>query len=418
MNDGRIVVLHTRVVRGSGGGPDKTILNSPRFLDGSRYRAVCAYMHPPGDPDFEKLADKARSLGAPLISVGDRGSWDWQVIPRLLEVCRRERVAIWHGHDYKSNLLGLLLRRRWPMRLVTTVHGWGVRGSRRTRVYYGVDRLCLRHYERVVCVSEDLRRECLSLGVTEPRCVLVENAIDLRQFSRTRSVTEAKARLGVGPGRLVIGAVGRLSTEKGFDLLIRAADRLLDEGVDLELWIVGEGDRGPHLADLVRALGRGDRIRLMGFRSDTVEIYEAMDAFALSSYHEGLPNVVLEAMAMGVPVVSTRIAGIPRLIRHGENGLLVEPGDGRGLADALRHLLTDIGLSTRVRDEARRTIEERCSFDARMRKIIAIYDDLLGTDRNLHPPAQPDDAGQAGGRPASEREGVREVRNSRDLRRA
>src|SRR5438067_1964725 len=146
------VVLETRVVAGSGGGPDKTILNSPRFLTAAGYRMLCAYMHPPGDPGFEQLRHRAAALDAPLLSVPDRGPWDCAVIGRLLHICRRERVSIWHGHDYMSNALGLLLRSFWPMRLVTTLHGW-VKHTRRTPLYYRVDELCLPHYEAVISVS-------------------------------------------------------------------------------------------------------------------------------------------------------------------------------------------------------------------------------------------------------------------------
>src|SRR4051812_16280741 len=110
------VVLDTRVVTGRGGGPEKTILNSPRYLKPAGYRMLCAYMHPPNDPGFEDIRRRAEALGAPLLSVPDRGPLDLAVIPRLLNICRRERVAIWHAHDYKSNLLGVLLRRAWPMR--------------------------------------------------------------------------------------------------------------------------------------------------------------------------------------------------------------------------------------------------------------------------------------------------------------
>src|SRR5215472_10603359 len=96
------VVLDVRVVSGCGGGPDKTILNSPRFLTAAGYRMLCAYMHPPGDPGFEQLRQKAVTAQAPLVSVADRGPWDWRVVWQLLRICRRERVEIWHGHDYKS----------------------------------------------------------------------------------------------------------------------------------------------------------------------------------------------------------------------------------------------------------------------------------------------------------------------------
>jgi glycosyltransferase involved in cell wall biosynthesis len=370
------VVLDARVVTEAGGGPDKTILNAPRFLAG-HYHNLCAYMHPPADPGFEQLRQKALAWGAPLLSVPDRGPWDWRVFTQLLAACRRERVRVWHGHDYKSNALGLLLRRFWPMRLVTTVHGW-VKHTRRTPLYYRVDKFCLPRYERVVCVSPDLHEECLRAGVPAERCVLIENGIDTEAYRRRRPAEEAKRSAGVPPGRLVVGAVGRLSPEKGFDLLIRAADRLLREGVDLELWVVGSGAGQAELQGLIDGLGRGDRIRLLGYRADPVEAYEAMDVFALSSLREGLPNVVLEAMALEVPVVATRVAGVPRLVQDGANGLLVEPGELGELSAALGRLTQSAALRRRLAEAGRRTVEERYSFAERMAKFRALYDDLLG----------------------------------------
>jgi glycosyltransferase involved in cell wall biosynthesis len=370
------VVLETRVVSGPGGGPDKTILNTPRFLTAAGYRTVCAYMHPPGDPGFGQLKAKALRWQAPLLSVPDRGPLDWRVVPQMLSICRRERVAIWHGHDYKSNALGLLLARFWRMHLVTTVHGW-VHETRRTPLYYWIDRLCLPRYESVICVSEDLRERCLSLGIPPDRCPLIENAIDTAEFSRRLPTAEAKRRLGIPPERFVIGAVGRLSAEKGFDVLIRSGQELLKGGADLELLIVGEGDEKAALQALIAGSGCAGRLRLLGYRSDTRELYQAMDIFALSSYREGLPNVLLEAMALEVPVVATRVAGIPRLIRDGENGLLIEPGDARALAQALSGLLSDPGRRKRVSQAGRRTVEAGYSFQARMEKIRAIYDRLL-----------------------------------------
>ncbi|HTU93910.1 MAG TPA: glycosyltransferase [Gemmataceae bacterium] len=371
------MVLHTRVVAGTGGGPDKTILNTPRFLQAAGYRTLCAYMHPPVDPGFEQLRVKAQLWQAPLLSVPDRGPLDWRVVSKLLNICRRERVHIWHGHDYKSNLLGLILCRFWPMRLVTTVHGW-VRYTRRTPLYYWIDRLCLPHYERVICVSEDLQQRCLECGVPPERCLLIENAIDTDVFSRRLPIAEAKQRLSISPDRFVIGAVGRLSAEKGFDVLIHSVAGLLKQGLDADLLLIGDGEQQPQLQALIAELGVGDRVRLLGFRADTIELYQAMDVFALSSYREGLPNVLLEAMALEVPVVATRIAGIPRLIHDGGNGLLVEPGQIDSLACAINRLCDDAALRTRLSQAGRQTIETSYSFEIRMRKIRALYDDLLG----------------------------------------
>ena len=162
------VVFDTRVVTGSGGGPDKTILNSPRFLGPLGYSMLCGYLHPPGDPGYAEIEKKAAKYNAPLISIPDRGPWDWRVVTSLLRECKRHRVAIWHGHDYKTNALGLLLKRFWPMRMVTTVHGW-VRHTARTPLYYRIDKFCLPRYEKVICVSEDLYRECRSIRSEERR---------------------------------------------------------------------------------------------------------------------------------------------------------------------------------------------------------------------------------------------------------
>ena len=370
------VILDARVLAGSGGGPDKTIINSPSYLEADGYRMRCVYLHDPADAGFGVLQTKAEAKGVDLLSVADRGPFDWRVVPKLLDICRRERVEVWHGHDYKTNALGLVLKRFWPMRLVTTVHGW-VQHTGRTPLYYLIDRLSLRFYEKVICVSDDLFNACRKNGVAANRCELLENGIDLNDYRRTCSTVEAKRICGIPPERFVIGAAGRLSAEKGFDLLIRAADRLLKMGHDIELRIAGEGSEKAKLQKLIDELGQCERIQLVGYCADLRGLYQAMDVFALSSLREGLPNVLLEAMALEVPVVATRINGVPRLIEDGANGLLVEPGSIDALIGGIRAIIGGPEARTRFVAEGRRTVGERFSFATRMEKLSRIYDRLL-----------------------------------------
>jgi glycosyltransferase involved in cell wall biosynthesis len=370
------VIFDTRIVTGSGGGPDKTILNSPRFLEPLGYRMLCGYLHPPGDPGYEVIRQKAAKYNAPLISIPDRGPWDWRVITELLAVCRREKVAVWHGHDYKTNALGLLLKWFWPMRLVTTVHGW-VRHTTRTPLYYKIDKLCLPRYERVICVSDDLVETCRGCGVRPKRLILLENGIDATEYVRNRTPTEAKRALGFPTSGFLIGAVGRLSAEKGFDILIRSTQLLGQRGLDVRLVIVGEGDDRPQLEQLIGELGLRDRVTLAGWQADVRGYFEAMDVFALSSYREGLPNVVLEAMAMSVPVVATAVNGVPRLVQDGANGLLIPAGDAEVLATAIQRVVTNEALQASLVAAGRQTVEGKYSFQTRMQKLKAIYDDLL-----------------------------------------
>jgi glycosyltransferase involved in cell wall biosynthesis len=373
-----VSVLHTRVVTGTGGGPDKTILLSAGSLAHTRYRVSAAYFHPPHDSGFGVLRRRAEALACPLASVPDRGPLDLSVVWSMLQLCRRLRVQVWHAHDYKSNLVGLVVRRFHPMRMVTTVHGW-VTFSSRTPLYYAIDRVCLRWYEHVICVSADLAERVRALGVTSARMTLLRNAVDTRMFRRDRPPAEAALRrsLGVPPGRFVLGAIGRLSPEKGFADLVRAVARLVAEGTNLELWIAGDGPQRGALAALVDALALRDRVRLLGFCEQPIELYEALDGLVLSSVREGLPNVLLEAMAMQVPVVATRVPGIAGLVDDGRTGLLAPIAEIEGLTAAVRKLVCDGALRGRLASAAQARVEERFDLARRMDGERAVYDELL-----------------------------------------
>lgn len=371
-----VTLLEVRVVTGSGGGPDKTILNSSRFLDPHGFRTICAYLHPPDDPGFEVLQRRAAALGTQLVSIPDRGPFDFSVVRTLSRLCRDEGVAIWHGHDYKSNVLGLLIRLGSPLRMITTVHGW-VDRHWKAPLYDAIDRWSLKGYERVICVSDDLVETCLRSGVRQDRLRLVENGIDTEFYQRRRSVPEARAALGWPETGLCLGAIGRLSDEKGFDLLIDAVSRLRPEFPDLQLVIAGDGPRRSALQEQIDRHHLGDSVRLLGFCDDVRSMLEAVDVFVLSSRREGLPNVVLEAMAMEVPVVSTRVAGVPRVLTDGVNGVLAETDDLGSLTAALRRALSDAELRRGIVQAGREAVVRKHSFAVRMERVKKIYEDLL-----------------------------------------
>jgi glycosyltransferase involved in cell wall biosynthesis len=369
-------VLHLRTVSGKGGGPEKTLLNSPRFLRGA-YELRLAYIRPAADPEYD-MPERARAMGVDLVDIPERGPADPRTLARLAGEIRRFRPAILHAHDYKTDILSVVLGRllRVPV-VMTTLHGYVTRGGR-LEVYYRADRWALRRMDHAIAVSEDLHGLLAGIGVPPGRCSLVENAIDADQYRRTGPAAAAKARLGLDPDRPVVGAVGRLSPEKGFDVLIRAAGRLRAAGLDPQVIIAGEGRQRGDLEALAGGLGLGGRVHLLGHRADTPALYEAMDAYALSSLREGLPNALLEAMAMEVPVVATRVAGVPRLVEDGAGGLLVAPGSEDDLTRALARLLGDPELRARLGRGGRAAVAGRYSFEARMQKVRALYDELLG----------------------------------------
>jgi len=368
-------VLHTRVVTGTGGGPEKTILNSPRYLRQYGVDCACLFMRPPGDPGFAVLERKAEESGAEIIGIDDRGPTDWRVVRDCIRICRMRNVTIWHAHDYKSNALGLLVQKFHPMHLVTTAHGW-VRFTSRTPLYYQIDRFCMKRYEKVICVSQDLQDRCLESGVAKDKLHQIDNAIVLDDYPEAPPTLQDKAKFGFDSQRFLIGAVGRLSEEKGFHHLINVVARLIDDGQPVGLVVAGEGHLREQLQQQIDELQLQDQVRLAGFLTDPRELYRALDLFVLSSLREGLPNVVLEAMASGRAVVTTNCNGIPKLVQHEQNGLIVPIDDEQALHQAVRHCVVSDDVRNRLANSGRQTIADRFCFDRRMMKVVNVYRQL------------------------------------------
>lgn len=380
-------VLHTRVVTGTGGGPEKTILNSPRFLKPFGIDSACLFMRPPGDPGFLTLEAKAAASGAEIIGVDDTGPFDRNVVKQCIRVCRERNVDIWHAHDYKSNALGLLVKQFHDMQLVTTTHGW-VRFTKKTPLYYWIDRVSMKRYGQVVCVSKDLEERCQGFGIPEHKLSLIDNAIVVDDYDPTPASAEERRRFGFGPDHVVLGACGRLSDEKGFDLLINAVAQFVRNGQKVALVIAGEGHLREQLQNHINERDLQAHVHMAGFLADPRELYRAIDIFVLSSLREGLPNVVLEAMASGRPVVATRCNGVPRLVTDGENGIVVDCNNEDQLFRAIRRYIESPETAAAFAAAGRETVEQEFSFERRMAKMVAVYRSL-GTALALRIQTQP-----------------------------
>jgi glycosyltransferase involved in cell wall biosynthesis len=375
------VVLHARVVAGHGGGPDKTIFRSARHIDRSRYTIAAAYLHPRGDRGMATLREQAEAQHCPLWQIEECGPLDLRAVRRMLALVRELKVTIWHAHDYKSDVLGLLLRRFWPMKLVTTVHGF-TRETARTRLYARIDNRVLPRYDRIVAVSPALYDHCLRIGVPEANLHYVPNAIDAREFQRGRSIADARRLLDIDTDAVVMGCVGRLSKEKGVGRAIRTLARLRKATPMLQLHLFGDGPDRPRLQAMVRELKLGDRVRFHGWQRDTRPCFEALDMLLLPSRTEGMPNTVLEAMAMGVPVAATDVGGVRELLHDGRCGVILNQHETDWVGPILG-MLRDASGRAELASHARSRIESLYTYEHRFQRIAAIYDDLLRIPRHL-----------------------------------
>jgi glycosyltransferase involved in cell wall biosynthesis len=369
-------VLHVRVVTGCGGGPEKTILRSPRYADPSRYSMAAAYLYPQGDPGMCVIRQSAKQLSCPLYEIAERHALDHNAVRALLELCKELNVDIWHGHDYKSNLLGLIIKRLHPMKLVTTAHGF-TRETWRTRLYYHVDNLAMLGYDRVIAVSPPLIKHCAYHGVNPERLSYIPNAIDTDEYVRTQSTTDAKAEFGLPLDRFAIGVIGRLSPEKGPDRAMRMLPGLLAKHPNVELHLIGEGQERNTLQQLAAQLDVAHAVRWWGWQADTRPLYEMLDTLVLPSRTEGLPNVVLEAMAMGVPVAATNVGGVSDLLDGGDCGIILDE-DETLWARQIAPLLSIPTLRESYADLALRRVRGAFSFRNRINAVMRVYDRALG----------------------------------------
>ncbi len=391
-------VLHLRSVRGVGGGPEKTILFSAREADPAEVRVHIAYLKSHDDAEFD-LDRRAANMGIRnFTTVEERHKFDAAALRKLLRFLREKEIDLISCHCYKSDLYALLLSRFHRMKLVTTAHGplaslrhfWSAQNWRVRYLYDQLDLRLLRYFDHVLVVADSMRKVIAGFGVAPDKLTYVKNAIDSEYFRpQEGQAAELRARLRLPESATVVGAVGRLNAEKDYPTFFETAKLLLRDRDDLYFTIAGKGGLEDDLRRRVAALGLTDRVLFLGHFHDTRQVYDLLDVYVLSSTREGLPNTVLEAMAMEVPIVATDVDGVSEAVTHGREALLVPPRAPERLAEGVRAVLQDPALSARLRRAARSRVVNEFSFAARMRRVEQIYRTVMSKEgRRSRPPCQ------------------------------
>ncbi len=374
--DRPIRVLELRSVRGTGGGPEKTIMLGAARTDPQRFKVTVCYIRDRRDTVFT-LHERARQLGLDYVEVTEAHSFDPSVWPALRRLVRDRRIDVVHAHDYKTNALALLLGRRERVRPLSTVHGWTGQSWREMRLYYPLDRKLLARFPRLIAVSGELRDELVRAGSRADRVTVVLNGIDPARFRRDRArEPQVRQALGFKADDVVIGAVGRTEQQKRFDILLDVFASLHRDRPALRLVIVGDGSLRPALEAQAARLGVASACLFAGQRPDVADLHHGFDLLAQSSEYEGTPNVVLEARALETPIVATDVGGTRDLAHDGVHALIVPPHDQAALARAISAALDDREATARRVRAARERVEGPLSFECRMRTVEGIYEEL------------------------------------------
>jgi glycosyltransferase involved in cell wall biosynthesis len=245
----------------------------------------------------------------------------------------------------------------------------------KVRIYEAVDRYSLRWMDKVICVSDAQAAKVRRAGIGEERIEVIANAVDPDRFVEADKRDRAKlTRYFRQPRTRIIGAAGRLSPEKGFDVLIAAAEVALKRDPGLGFILFGDGPCRKALQKQIQVSGLQGQFILGGFRTDLDRFLPCFDVLVLPSYTEGLPNVVLEACAASVPVVATAVGGTPEVIEDELSGFLVPPGEPEQLADRICQAIESEEFRLQMGQRGRERVLEQFSFAAQAERYIALFE--------------------------------------------
>lgn len=305
----------------------------------------------------------------------------------LLHLFRERRYDIVHTHLAKAGIVGRWAARRAGVPII--IHGLHGATFNATQswltntLYLLLERQAAHWTDRIVSVGEDLQQRYLAAGVGRPeQYELIHSGMDLRAFAAARSMTPVqrvakRAELGLGAEDFVVGYVAALEWRKGHHRLIEVARQLCPRYRHLRFLFVGEGFDGGRLQALVQAGGLADRVLFTGYRNDVPEIMATLDVQAFASEREGLPQVLVQAASVGVPVVAFEAEGVRELVKDGWNGYVLPQNDVRGMIKVLVHLIEQPHLARKMGARGPELVDDRWQIETMQEKTLALYKTLI-----------------------------------------
>lgn len=324
------------------------------------------------------LASAARKAGVPVITVDERRRWDTRVFPQLRQAIAHHHPNVLETRNVKSHFFvrWLGLHRKYPW--VAWNHGYTAT-SWLDRAYTQLDRWSLRGAYRMVTVCRPFADHLVALGVPREKITILHNSVKPFVKPVAEQVDQLRRSLALSNNEAMILSVGRLSYEKGHADLLRAGAALagMPEAPRFRIVVVGDGPERDTLQQLASQLGIEKQVTFAGFQRDTKPYYAIATLVAVPSHSEGSPNVVLEAMAAGLPIVANAVGGVPEILEENVTGLMVPAGKPDAMAQAMLRILCDPELGLRLGTAARAQALSHYTPDAYRRELVGIYQNVL-----------------------------------------
>ncbi len=325
------------------------------------------------------------AMGIETFNLNTPQTWDFRVVGHLMKRIREFDPDIIHTHLLRADLFGGLAGKLAGRRVVSTVYAYGDyrRAYRRGWKDWWLDRASTLFADKFISVCQAIKDDLVSrVGISPERIQVIHTGMDPVEPNES-AVSKRRAELGITPGEKVVLVGARLSYEKGVDCFLRAVKVLVDRGVTARFIVAGGGPMDRELHDLARTLGVEDRVQWLGFVTDLEVLMKLSSVVVIPSYCEGLPNVALEAFAMGRPVVASRVGGLIDLETMDPQAILLSTSNSpEDLADKIGTVLSDSSLASAVAEHGRHIIEQRLSTEHVARRYEELYRRITDSGRD------------------------------------
>jgi glycosyltransferase involved in cell wall biosynthesis len=371
------------------GGTEKQVANLTKRMDRRAFDLSFACMNRWGELIQEIEDHQGIEVSEyPLESLYELNAFRQQW--RFAKALRRDRTQILHSYNFYANMFSLPAAKLAGVPcIVASIRDMGIYLS---PMKLQAQKLVCRLADRIVVNAGAIRDWLVEQGYPAEKIVVIRNGVDTSRFVARNDGAALRRELDIPMGVPLVVMLARLNPTKGIDCFFEAAAKIHERHPDAHFLVVGEcyirNAEGEIVVDSVyrrelqgrvTSLGLADWVHFTGLRKDVPQVLAAATVSVLPSLSEGISNTLLESMAAGAPVVATRVGGTPEVIRGGEHGLLVSPGDPQVVADAILAVLDDPALAARLSANGRRRVKDEFSFEAVVRRTEELYRELLAS---------------------------------------
>ena len=361
-------------------GAENVVVELAKSLSKTDYHSIVGVMNNTYNPHIE-MADVAKKNKLETKIFDCDSPFSLKTILEMRKFIKQRKIDIIQSHGYKTNFYAIFaaLFERKP--LICTCHPWTETSyNLKAKIYSWLDKHLLTRFDKLVAVSSNVRDEIIAQGISKDKITLIENGIDIHRFSNSFNKEELCRKYKIDPGRRIIGTIGRLVKEKAQDLFLEAAKLIIENFPEAYFLIVGDGPLRDYLLGKVEALNLHENVRFTGVCDDIPEILALMDIFVLSSISEGLPMVLLEAMAARKPIVTTKVGEVPKIITDNQDGIIVSPNNVTELKTAIEFLLMNKNKANLFAQKVYHKVIQHFSSEVMAERYIKIYEQLLSSN--------------------------------------